>query len=95
MVYVGETFWGLDDRFVEHKQSITNGKDYPVVGHFWEANYSADDMKVNVLLDTCSGEKKQRKLLEQRIISFLWTAYPLGILKSTLFSLHKPGFNCV
>ena len=78
----GETYWRLGDRFVEHKQSVTNGKDCSVGEHFREANHRVDDMKVTVLLKTCSGEK-QRKFLKQRIISFLGTAQLFGMNDKT------------
>lgn len=78
MLYVGETCRRLGDRFVEHKQSVTNGKDCPVGEHFRQNNHSINDMQVTVLLETCSGEK-QRQFLEQRIIHFLGTARPFGM----------------
>ena len=56
MVYVGETYCRLGDYFVQHKQSVANGKDYPVSEHFWEENHSVNDMIVMVLLETCSGK---------------------------------------
>ena len=68
----------LGDRFAEHKQSVTNGKDCQVGEHFRLNEHSKKDMQVTVLLQTCSGEK-QRQFLEQRIISFLGTARPFGI----------------
>ena len=65
-----ETYRMYGNLFVEHKQSTTNRKDRPVGEHIREADHSVNDMKVTVLLETYSGEK-QRKYIEQHIISFL------------------------
>ena len=78
MIYVGETYRRLGDRFVEHKQSVNNGKDCPVGEHFRQADHLVEDMQVTVLLETCSGEE-QRQFLEQRIINFLGTVRPFGM----------------
>ena len=65
------------------------------VVYLWKANYRVDFMKVTVLLKICPGEKQQL-FLEQRIISFLWTAIILEWMsKPTLFSHHNPVFNCL
>ena len=78
MVYVGETYRRLGDRFVEHKNSVTKDTDCPVGEHFQGSNHCIQDMQVTALLQTCSGEE-QRQFLEQRIIKFLGTARPFGI----------------
>ena len=57
MVYVGETYWRLYDRNVEHKQSVTNGKDCPVRKYFLEANRRFDNMKVTVLFENIYRQK--------------------------------------
>ena len=77
MLYVGETCRRLGDRFVEHKQSVTNDKDTPIGIHFNQTGHSTNDMQVTVLLKTHS--EKQRKFLEQKLIALLGTVRPLGM----------------
>ena len=59
MVYVGETYQSLVDHFVEHKQSVTNGKSCLVGEHFLQEYHSVKDMKVTALLETCSGKNNK------------------------------------
>ena len=84
MVYVGETYRRLGDRFVEHIRSVRDGGDCPVGHHFRQPNHSVSDMQVTVLFETGSGEK-QRQFLEQRIINFLGTVRPFGMNVKTQY----------
>ena len=77
-LYIGKTYRRLGDRFVEHKNSVKNGKDCPVAEHFGQADHCVEDMQVTAILKTNSGVQK-RQFLEQRIIKFLGTARPFGI----------------
>ena len=78
MVYVGETYRRLGDRFAEHLRSVTKDDDCPVGEHFRRPHHSIQDMQVTVLIQTSSGEK-QRQFLEQRIINLLGTFRPRGM----------------
>ena len=78
MLYIGETYRRLGDRFVEHKRSIYNEDDCPVGLHFRRPDHSERDMQVTVLLQTGCGEK-QRQFLEQRVINLLGTLRPRGM----------------
>ena len=78
MVYVGETYRILGDRFAEHRRSVRGGGDCPVGQHFSRPDHREQDMQVTVLVQTYSGEKA-RQFLEQRIINLLGTIRPRGM----------------
>lgn len=78
MVYIGESYRRLGDRFAEHILSAKKNGNCPVGKHFNRPGHKHTDMMVTVLLQTNCGEKK-RQFMEQRIMHFLGTLWPRGI----------------
>ena len=78
MLYIGETYRRLGDRFAEHIRSVRKGEDCPVGRHFRQLDHHISDMHVTALMETSMGEK-QRQSLEQRIIKFLGSSHPFGM----------------
>ena len=85
-LYIGETERRLADRFTEHRRDILiRDLTKPVPNHFTTSNHTLDDVQVTAL--TQVGDRKGRRLAEQRII------YQLGTLMPNGMNLQFNAFN--
>ena len=85
MIYVGETYRTLDERFREHLSSVINGsaetdrRRFPVGRHFNLPHHVyTDHLQVSAIWQN-SKDRQYRKFMESSLIERLSCKEPLGI----------------
>eukprot|EP00061_Rhincodon_typus_P011015 g35712.t1 len=77
LLYIGETKWRLEDRFVEHLRSVRDKQQHPSSREpFQHPSHSLGDMSILGFLQ-CHNDTT-RKLEEQHLIFYLGSLQPNG-----------------